>query len=256
MTETAEQDKVEDTEVQKDTLNDLFEEPESKDKETKVETKTETTGDEKPPEKTDKEAETTTAEETVPVKALTEERRKRQEAEKKAQELEAKLKEPEATKVPDPVEDPEGYARFMEDKTNLDALRIKVNLSRDMMLDVKQDYAEKEQVFVELAKKNPYLVQQMNASPNPAKYAYQTAEEHLAAKQAPIDLENSKKKIAELEAEIIQLKSGKKPDKKSALDMPDLMQATAAGKNSDKAVPEATLNDILEDAPLDKRSYK
>jgi hypothetical protein len=255
------QDKVEDTEVQNETIDDLFNaKPEAEVKaeaaeeakgeteteETKVEAKAET----KETAKT--EAETPAAEkESVPLKALTEERHKRQEAERRAQDAEAKLKQAsqEDKKVPDPVEDPEGYKQYMEDEANLNALRTKVSLSRDIMLDLKEDYAEKETVFVELAKTNPFLVQQMNASPNPAKFAYQTAVEHLDVQQYrdPKFREKLEAEIkAKVEADLKAQREGKQPDKKSALDVPDLTKATAAGKNSDKGENLAELDDVME----------
>lgn len=255
------QDKAEDAEVQKETIDDLFEDSQDQPKAEAVETKGETEekveakAETKPEEPAKTEAEPPAAkEESVPVKALTEERRKRQEAEKRAQELEEKFKQaaPQEQKVPDPIEDPQGYAQYMEDKSNLDALRVKVNLSRDLMLDLKEDYAEKEQVFVELAKTNPFLVQQMNASPNPAKFAYKTAVEHLEVQKYkdPKFKDELKEQIRkELLAELQE--KGEKPGKKSALDVPDLTKATAAGKNSDTAVREVThINDVLQDSPF------
>lgn len=259
------QDKAEDAEVQKDTIDDLFEDSQEQPKAESVETKGEAseaveakaeTKTEDEPAKT--EAEPPAAkEESVPVKALTEERRKRQDAEKRLKELEEKLQQApqqEQVKVPDPIEDPQGYAKFMEDKTNLDALRTKVNLSRDLMLDLKDDYAEKETLFVELARANPYLVQQMNASPNPAKFAYQTATEHLEVQKYkdPKYQEQLKSELKEqLRKELLAELQEAKPGKKSALDVPDLTKATAAGKNSDKAVKEVThVNDVLQDSPF------
>lgn len=257
-------DKAEDAEVQKETIDDLFKEPVQDSKVAETEEKAETEETEEAETKEtrtseEEEAETTSVEEkSVPIKAYTEERRKRQEAEKRAEELESQLKKEPETKVPDPVEDPEGYKNYMEDSRHLDALKVKVSLSRDVMLDLKEDYAEKENVFVELARKNPFLVQQMNASPNPAKFAYQTAVEHLETEKLrdpkykeTLKEEIRKEILAELKAEPA------KDKKKSALDVPDLTQATAAGKNSDKTVKEATIDDIMADAPLDKMgSYR
>lgn len=260
MTDKVDTDKAEDTEIQdsvKETIDDLFKEPSDKE-ETKVAvTEDKVKEPEKPEPATEGEeteepegkAETTTAEEkSVPIKALTEERRKRQEAEKRAEELEAKLTKIEPEKVPDPVEDPEGYKQYMEDSRHLDALKVKVSLSRDVMLDLKTDYAEKENVFVELARKNLFLVQQMNASPNPAKFAYQTAVEHLETTKLR-DPKYKETLKEEIRKEILaELKGTAR--KKSALDVPDLTQATAAGKNSDKTESLAELDDIMQGSPL------
>lgn len=255
------QDKVEDAEVQTQTIDDLFEDKPEKSEESKGDTE-ESTEAKAEEEKTDadKAKETTVAEtpaakeESVPVKALTEERRKRQEAEARTKELEAQLSKqsPEPEKVPDPIDDPQGYAKFMEDKANQDALRTKVSLSRDIMLDLKEDYEEKEKVFMDLVKTNPYLVQQMNASSNPAKFAYNTAAEHLETQKVrdPKYLEEMKAKWKEEFLAELKQQEGK-PDKKSALDVPDLTKATAAGKNSDIKEREVThVNDVMQDSPF------
>ncbi len=261
-------DNTQDDEVQTDTIDDIFDaepdegteqvetsEDESESEESEEDESDDDESDEEDSE--DEDAETTAAEgESVPVKALTEERRKRQAAEKRAKDLEAKIKAnaPEGENVPDPIDDPEGYAKYVEGKNNLNALRVKVNLSRDIMLDAKDDYVEKEQVFVELAKASPYLVQQMNASPNPAKFAYQTATDYLEVQKMrdPKYQEELEERVREkvLKELGVQPEGKKKSGKKSGLDVPDLSKATAAGKNSDNAEKGTGLDDIMEDSPL------
>ncbi len=255
------------SEVQTQTIDDLFDAPEKSGKakgetETKTEAKEAKADDAGAKVET---AETPAAKEDESVvglkKGISEERRKRQEAEKKAEELEARLAkaaDPEFEKVPDPIDDPDGYARHLENKSNLQALKTKINLSRDILLDAKEDYPEKEKVFVELARANTHLIAQMNASPNPAKFAYQTASEHLETQKLrdPKYQDEIRAKIREEErAKLIaeQEEAKKTPAKKSALEVPNITKATAAGNNSDKVEKVDDLDDVLEGSALDKR---
>ena len=58
------------------------------------------------------------------------ERTKRQEAEKKIPKEE----------IPDPVDDPEGYAQYLDRKNSNSDLKTRIDLSRDFMIDSKEDY--------------------------------------------------------------------------------------------------------------------
>lgn len=225
-------------------------------KETEVEKTedTETTKEQDPEETKGEEseppAEKDESEAKIPVKAQQDERRKRQAAEKKAAELEAELAELKKQKTnpikePDPVEDPEGAHNSLKGLI----LQERINLSREMLIDSKPDYLELEKVFVELAKQNPSLVQQMNESPNPAKFAYTKAKEHTEYQDflKTKDSEDYKaflesKKKAESEKELEETPEEKR--KKSAVKVPDLVNATS-GNLGTKPVKRETLDDIL-----------
>ena len=244
--DTREESENEDTQTQ--TIDELFDADTAEQvEETDDKTEDESEESDDAEDESEDDAETTSArEESVPVKALTEERRKRQSAEKRVKELEGQLRPKD--KIPDPIDDPEGYVKYNEKRFSAEAFRTKANLSRDVMIDTKDDYIEKEAIFVKLAKERPYLKQQMMEHPNPAKFAYNTALEHLEIEKYR-DPDYREKLKAELREEILKEKGGK-PAKKSALDVPDLTKAAAAGKNSDSVEKEETLDDMFEGSPL------
>lgn len=171
---------------------------------------------------------------------------------RKRQELEQRLAEREPEKLPDPVEDPEGYAAALDQRRETSELRLKVSLSRDLLIDSKgkDDYESKEAVFVELTKQNPSLVSQMHASANPARFAYETAVEHLEVKQlrdpeyiAKLVEEKARALLAEMTAP-----TGKA--KRSALDVPSVTKVTAAGNNTVDAKVPSDLSEIMADSAL------
>ena len=197
----------------------------------------------------------------VPLSAMLDERRKRQEAEDKL----AKFEEEQPNEqIPDPVEDPEGYKTFMSDKQAQESLKTKINLSRSILMSMegyKDDYQDKENHFIEMCKTNPTLAAQMNASDNPAKFAYDSATEDLEVQKLrdPSYRETLKE---ELRKEILAenghnsedkpAKPSKeetpKPAKPTATNLPNLTNPAAAGSNTTPKVQEFTdLDDVFED---------
>ena len=116
------------------------------------------------------------------------ERKKRQEAEKQ---------------IPDPVEDPEAYSDHIKSEQAADQLDLKINLSRDVYLDLKDDFEEKEAVFLGMVVDNDgniidqHLLDQFQASANPAKFAYDKATEktRLEEVNSPGYVENLKQSL-------------------------------------------------------------
>lgn len=244
--EATAQAETQETEIVEDitSLANVFDTEQKVLEKVETESKTEETQEE------ETEAETTTAEaettqepeeKMVPVAALLDERRKRQELEKK---LEAE------TVIPDPIEDPEGYANHIKGESGKSELDLRINLTREFMLDSKEDYAEKEAVFLGLvgeledgvlvSVKDQSLLDKFRQSRNPAKFAYETAIQHLKVQELsdPKYEESLRAKIkAELLAEL-------KPDGKlKATEVPDLTTATAKGNNSEEVeVPKSVEN--------------
>lgn len=181
--------------------------------------------------------------------ALVAERRKRQEAEEKLKGLE----EPET--VPDPIEDPTGYADFITAKSDKGLLQTRIDLSRDVMMDSKEDYLEKETVFMglignvdddgKLSITDQTLFTKFQAAKNPARFAYQHAVQHLdiAAKSDPNYRDNLK---AELKAEILA-EMGGKPTGLKATEVPNLTKATATKSNSEPVEKLQELEDMFGD---------
>lgn len=97
---------------------------------------------------------------------------------RKRQEVESKLgdkHEPEEVVIPDPVEDPQGYARYLKVEGAKQQLATRISISQELMREKHADYDEKEASFMELAKSDPSLIAQLQQSPNPAKFAYEAA---------------------------------------------------------------------------------
>jgi len=177
--------------------------------------------------------------------ALIAERKKRQEAEKRLKEIESKP-------LPDPISDPEGYAEGLKGQVNQDSMSTRIALSRDLMIDTKPDYLEKESVFMGLITDadgnitDTTLHQKFLSAPNPARFAYNHAIEHQEVQKLrnPSYIEQIKREAYEA-----GLRDAKKP--KSARELPDLTNATASGNNSVQVEKSySSPMDVLADSPL------
>lgn len=151
----------------------------------------------------------------VPVKAVLEERRKRQE-------LEAKLKQYEERQ-------PSGeQSADLAPEVQKEIVKIRRETSVNLVKTIKTDYEEKEKIFIELAKSNPSLINEMDASGNPALFAYDKASEHLELQEI-----KALKETPEWKEFIDAKKSGKLESpqtkrNKSALSMPNLNKVASA----------------------------
>lgn len=173
----------------------------------------------------------------VPLAAVKDERRKRQEAERKAEDLEKRLAalEKPSAKKPDIFEDPDGVLGSLRQEVQGQILQTRIELSQDLMREKHEDYDELESEFYDLAKANPFLLQDPAFTKNPAKYAYETAKKARDA----AGLKDVDKMRAELEAKVrkeveekirkeTEEKSKKDGSKRSATETPSLAQARAA----------------------------
>lgn len=158
--------------------------------------------------------------------ALAAEREKRRAAEEKL----AAQEPPEPAEVPDPVEDPEGYKKHLEDERAESEYKMRASISRTMMLQTHEDFAEKEGVFMEMTNEDPSLVQKLVAAENPALFAYEKAKEHLKIKQL-LDPEYFNAQVEAKAKEIVE-KMQEGESKTVIPDVPDLTQASAAGANN------------------------
>lgn len=194
-------------------------------------------------------AETPTAEQGQ-LAALLAERDKRQKLETELNDLKSKI-EPEV--IPDPIEDPTGYAEFVRNQSVQSELQTRVNLSRDVMLEVDPDFARLEGVFMGMIMDNEgkvtdqSLLNQFQSAPNPAKFARDKAKEHeqIEAFKDPKYQENLEAEVrAKVLAEIAE--AGKTT---TATEVPDLTQS-AAGSNMTPQTSKTELGEIFEDAEL------
>lgn len=188
----------------------------------------------------DDEAETPSADskhegKSVPVAALRSERAKRQA-------LEAELNDLKNKNAP------------QEEHGELDIdgklFAERTNMSREMMMEAKPDYEAMETVFTEIAKDNPYLVNQMMKSHNPAKFAYEKAKEHVAVEEAKKlkDSDEFKEFLkAKAEGKKIVKESPDEKRKQSVLAVPKLNKAASVGSNSTPKETAESLDDMFED---------
>ena len=104
---------------------------------------------------------------------ITAERHKRQEAELRAKRLEQQVSQQQAK--PDFWENPEGVLNGIAQGFQSQIQQVQTNMSVELMRTTHEDYDSMEASFIDMAQNNPALIQQMNQSGNPAKFAYDYA---------------------------------------------------------------------------------
>lgn len=190
---------------------------------------------------------------SVPQAALLAERRRRQKAEEEA----AKLRdEQEKAKAPDPEEDPEGYAKWAEERYANVSWNTKVHFSRKAAMKVHDDYETLEQRFLGLVMEdgkvtNQALIDQMKANDDPADFVYSYMKEYEEI-QTWSDPKKREEYIQEQVKKALESQAPPKPDSVKATELPNLTQATAAASNTEPVEKVSTLSDVTKDAPLDK----
>ncbi len=156
--------------------------------------------------------------ERVPVRALQDERQKRQQAEDRLRQYDeyfAQLNQ-QPQEVPDPFTDPEANQAYVIQQAVKAAIeQITPQLQRTQTLSRAEvsemlarqkyeDYDAKIEVFKEAIASNPFLIEQVQNAPDPATYAYNAAVKYEEAKAygaAP------QPQVQQLQAEINQLKA-------------------------------------------------
>lgn len=127
----------------------------------------------------------------VPLKALEDERRKRQEFEKQFSELQRQMQALQQPKPqvpqqpdlpPDPWTDPEGAIAWHNRQQQRAIYETRVAMSEEMMSQ-KPDYAEMKQEFFEAIQADPSLAHKLVAHPMPAKFVYEVGRKHRAEKR-------------------------------------------------------------------------
>lgn len=136
---------------------------------------------------------------SVPIKALLAERDKRQAAEARAQELEAQTPPP---KAPDVFEDQGAYTDHMTQTINTAVFNQKANMSEWMARREIPDLDQKIEKYMELAKANPALNQQMYNAQSPYHEMSDIVDKHETLQEMK-DIDGFKAKTrAEIEAEV------------------------------------------------------
>lgn len=175
-------------------------------------------------------------EEVVPLAALKAEREKRQRYEAEL----AKYREQQAQQFDPQVfyQDPNTIRSYVEDRLVLE----RINLSRDFVASMHDDYDAMEEVFVEEATRNPALKDEMIRSGNPAMFAYKYAKNLQTMREVQTG-EYEKRVRAEIEAKV-RAELAAKP----AVNVPPDLSATRSA-----TVPETVPDDSLESILKHKR---
>ena len=231
--------------VEDDTINSLFEEESEESESPKVEEETpEVTVDETESKEEETTEPTSDKEEakTVPIAALLDERQKRQQLEGRLEELEKQL--PQKDEAPDPITDPDDYESYIRTKVEKEfndkaanEYTEKVNASRSIMLETEADYVDMEKIFMIMTTTDDTLATQMNASADPAKFAYDAAKTYRDSLLKP--------EVAETITDIVE--SPTETRNKSAVAAPSIASATAQTSNTTPVEKDESLNEMFAD---------
>lgn len=241
------------------------ESPASQQEPDQPEAETDVSGDSSPPDDAESDQER-----TVPLSALQDERRKRQERDAELEEWRTGKRQPEQQQtqeppqVPDPVIDPKGYAQHIQNQNQLGNLETKMTLSREIMSGAHEDYSEAETAFLgnviqksedgQVVVTNQPLFNKMMRSQNPAKLMYEEGKKMIEInRRLSPDFENSLRE--ELRKEITQEVVGMLKEKGPNFDfsaLPDFTNAAASSTNTrrvnrdDHGIPDDEL-DVYDD---------
>lgn len=165
-------------------------------------------------------------------KAVIDERRKRQALEAELAALKESIPKRDVIDARlDVLEDPDAFSEAISSKIEQVAIRTRIDLSREMMIDKHQDYEEKEQIFIEMAKDRPELQSEALKSSNPAKFVYEEAKKFQEFQQMR-DGTYLEKMRAELKEQVRKELEGEMS--KTSKIRPSLAKETSA--NSDQFV--------------------
>ncbi len=144
----------------------------------------------------------------VPIAALKDERRKRQELERKLADLEGQVKAYSQTVRPsEPTPRPNPEDLFYKDPVGFVNQRVaqeRLAISEELVRSQHDDYDDVIQAFVEASRSAPHLVAQMQGNQNPARFAYQAGKAYLQARKCGSIDEMRTKIRAELKAEVLE----------------------------------------------------
>lgn len=135
----------------------------------------------------------------VPLKAVEDERRKRQELEKRIAEFEARFaqKPQEQVAPPDWDLDPRSAAAHLAAEMQRRTFTMAVEMSERVLKQQHPDYEEVRNVFAEAAKADPRLAMELVNHPFPAEFAYQQGKRLRMLQEIGDDPESYKARLRE-----------------------------------------------------------
>ena len=215
-------------EAAEETTEELAEAPDVEEPEAEQE---EPQGSTTEPDKTEKHGE-------VPIKALLDEREKRQSYERELAELKQQMAANKApVEVPDPLDNTEGFVSHLSQDFEGRLSKTRVEMSQEFMRMTHEDYDEAEAKFISMANENPALAREMQAATLPAKFVYDTVKKaekleklsNVDEFEATTRAEIEAKVRAEIKAEV-EAKAKAEAEKAGSL-TPSLAQQRAEGGN-------------------------
>lgn len=142
------------------------------------------------------------AEESWTKAAVLDERRKRQERDVEIEKLQSQLRDLQAPKekveTPDIFENQEAYTQHLTGMMQQAMLNERVSMSQEFMRMQDPDYDLKESQFIDMAKENPILSEQLKSHAMPAKFVVDTVNKANQLR----DMENIDEYKAKIRAEI------------------------------------------------------
>lgn len=185
-------------------------------------------------------AENDQTEKVVPIKALEDERHKRQELERRIAQIE-QAKQPEDPE-PDQWEDPEGHKAWrhrQDERRDLNTRQMlfqeRCNVSEMLVRSSvgAEKYDAAYAAFVEAVEENPAIRVQLSAQANPAQFAYDVGQRHLMLKEIGSDPDAYRAKLkAEILAELKPAKAEDKQPEAKPEPEPDLPKSLAGEKSA------------------------
>jgi len=169
------------------------------------------------------------------------EKEKRQELQKQLDEL-TQPKE----SAPDVFDDQSGFTDHIERRIEESALKTKIDISRDILIDTHDDYEDKESAFLKLAEDDPSLIQRMQAHSSPARFVYETAKKHEKLSQFDnLDAEVAKR--VEAKEAAIRAEYEAKYKARESLEESIPPSGAKASLGSDQTIPKADTTSELFD---------
>lgn len=164
-------------------------------------------------------------------------RREKQELREELEKLQTEKSKDEP--LPDIFDNQEDFVKSLETKIKGETRQQIIETQRDMMMEFKSDYEDKEKAFFEVAKDNPALISQANASSNPAKFAYEQGAKYLKYQEMQ-DVDSLEAKLrTELEQKIRSELEGKLTEKSKKSENLSPSLANARGTvDKEESLPE------------------
>lgn len=195
--------------------------------------------------KGEEEAAPPAAEETnVPVKALQEERRKRQTLEEELAAIRQRLEQP-AQPAPSIWEDEQGWqqhfgGQVVGEAVQAATMNARLDMSEMMVRQSHPDFEDKKAVFLELMKETPGLQQKALSDPHPWNFAYTYVNNHQRMQEL------SATSVTELEAKLReQIKSELAAEKAPDPAIPDTLADAQSARGSAVPFKVPTLDEIV-----------